>query len=105
MTVGTLWTLGRWVAILGWIGAVGAVGCSSAAVCTEECFSGPPLSATRDAGTSTSADDAGSFLSNDDASAIDSPLSTGSTPPNSCDTCLYGECIGAYANCVGNASC
>jgi hypothetical protein len=100
--------LGHLVVVVGLVGiAVGAgmaaEGCTvTTASCTASTCPGfdggyvPPGS--DDSGTAS--DDSATVVT--DASF---PEDTGSTPPDPCNSCLYGQCVGAYSNCVANGSC
>jgi hypothetical protein len=94
--------LGHLVAVVGLIGtgigaAIAAEGCTvTTAACTASTCPGfdggyiPPGS-----------DDSGTTVVTD----ASFPEDTGSTPPDPCNSCLYGQCVGAYSNCVANGSC
>jgi hypothetical protein len=80
--------LGNWLAVVGGVGisvasVLGAPGCTatlSVGPCDGSCVG--PIG------------DDGGFTSPD----------TG-TPFSACNSCLYGQCVGAYSNCIQNADC
>jgi hypothetical protein len=94
--------LGNWIAVLGCVGlslgaVVAAQGCTVTACTGSECSNGTSYDVDANVPDNN---DAGGFVS-DDAALAD----TGSTAPDPCTSCLYGQCVGFYSNCVGNSSC
>src|ERR1700735_5206417 len=94
--------IGNVVAIIGFVGigiasAAGAPGCT-ATLTTSSCDGGNCGSGTVPPGNTD----------NDSAAPIDQDSSsqgdTGSTPFDACNACLYDQCVGAYSNCIANAS-
>jgi hypothetical protein len=101
--------LGKWVGLAGLVGVgmgatIAAQGCTAtASVCTGATCPGYTGPGDEDAGTTpTGSEDSGTVPVVTDGSP---PVDTGSTPPDPCNSCLYGECVGAYSNCVTNSSC
>lgn len=91
--------LGNWIAALGCLGlGVGAVLAGQGCTVTASTCSGPNCPSF----------DASYFPPNEDSgNAPDTSVQTdsGSTPIDPCNACLYGQCVGAYSNCVANSSC
>jgi hypothetical protein len=92
--------LGHWFAVLGCVGlgmgaVVAAEGCTATA-CTGTGCNGVTVPIDSDSGGTAPVVD-------NDAAQV--PPDTGSTPTDPCNSCLYGQCVGAYSNCVANASC
>ncbi len=104
--------LGNWIAVLGCLalgvgGAIAAQGCTTSVctgtACGEQGTGNTQSTGTDSGGGGSTSNDAGSdgVGVGNDASVAE----TGSTPADPCNSCLYSQCVGAYANCVGNASC
>ncbi|HEY2509862.1 MAG TPA: hypothetical protein VGI39_03370 [Polyangiaceae bacterium] len=88
--------LGNWLAVFGCVG-LGVAGALSAEGCTATLTIG-----SCDGGCVVPADDSG-IVTEVDASAVVGD--SGSTPPSPCNTCLYSQCVGAYARCVADPTC
>jgi hypothetical protein len=91
--------LGNWVAVLGCLG-LGFSGIVAAQGCTVTACTGAACNGIVDFDTGTFDYDSGPIVG-EDAGLVD----TGSTAPDPCNSCLYGQCVGLYSNCVGNSSC
>ena len=87
--------LGNWLAVFGCVG-LGIAGALAAEGCTVTSCSG------NDCYVPLTGDDSG-VVTEVDASAVVGD--SGSTPPSPCNTCLYSQCVGAYARCVADPTC
>ncbi len=99
--------LGNWIALLGCVGlgigaTVAAQGCTATACAGDNCDNLIPGAYSQDSGASPTGDSSTTPpVTGEDGSFVD----TGSTAPDPCNSCLYGQCVGVYSNCVGNTSC
>jgi hypothetical protein len=88
----------KWIAALGCLGVglgavIAAQGCT-VTTCTGNTCGGSIVS-DQDGAPPIGSDDAGNPQA----------VETGSTAPDPCNSCLYGQCVSDYSNCVANASC
>jgi hypothetical protein len=102
--------LSNWVAIIGCVGlgvgaAVSAQGCTATATvepCSgSDCYSGEDSGSpvSQDSGTPATTEDSGT-VSVADSSVVDA--GPDATQSETCNSCLYGQCVGQYANCVAD---